>query len=177
MREPDPMLLARAAAGDPACFEDLICVFQHPLWRFLTHLLGDEHLAEDATQETFLRVHRALPGFEGRSQFSTWLFGIARNVGLDSLRRQRRRPHVVGPITADPAANTTLGVSVEIAEALASLPLIQREALLIIEVLGLSYREAAEMTGVAEGTFKSRVYHARQHLHMWLRHEERAHEV
>ncbi len=177
MREPDPTVIARAVDGDTAAVTNLIRLFQDPVWRFLTHLLGDSHAAEDATQETFIRMHRSLAGFEGRSLFSTWVFGIARNTGLDALRRQQRRPQVVGPILVEPAAGAPAGAGLEIAEALASLPLHQREAILIIEVLGFTYREASEITGVAEGTFKSRVHHARKELHEWLRPEEVAREL
>jgi RNA polymerase sigma-70 factor (ECF subfamily) len=77
----------------------------------------------------------------------------------------------------DPASPSVPGLSTEISAALASLSVAQREALLIIEVLGFTYREAAEITGVAEGTFKSRVHHSRVHLHEWLRAEGRADEL
>jgi RNA polymerase sigma-70 factor, ECF subfamily len=177
MNEPDPALISRAASGDRHAFADIVRLYQDPVWRFLSHLLGDPHSAEDATQETFLRVHRHLTGFEARSKFSTWLFRIARNTGLDMARQRARRPKVVADLAVEPPSVQDHGVRTEIAAALASLPVSQREAILIVEVLGYNYREAAALTGIAEGTFKSRVHHGRIALHVWFETAERAGEL
>jgi RNA polymerase sigma-70 factor (ECF subfamily) len=175
MREPrvhetDPALIRAAAAGDLAAYEQIVREHQQPVWRFLRRLLSDDGAAEDVAQETFLRVYRRLPSFEFRSRFSTWVFQVARNAGIDELRARRRREQLLDAVAAAPAA-TAGGAEarVEIAAALASLPVDLREALLLIEVLGLPYAEAAIVLAVPEGTVKSRVFTARVRLARWAR--------
>lgn len=177
VREPEPATVAAAAAGDVAAFTDLVHLLQVPVWRFLTRLLGDRGLAEDVTQETFVRVHRGLATFGGRSRFSTWVFGIARNAGLDALRARSRRPQVVGEVPLGLAGPSDGGFGLELADALARLTVERREALLLVAVLGLGYREVAEITGTPEGTVKSRVHAARAELHAALIDEGHAREV
>jgi RNA polymerase sigma-70 factor (ECF subfamily) len=176
VEEPGPGTIRAAAAGDRAAFEALVRAYQAPVWRFLTHLLGDRALAEDVTQETFLRVHRKLSTFRAGSTFSTWVFQIARNAGIDAVRTRGRQLRLVAAIPrprpgGDPHPRT------ELAAALADLSPLLREALLVVEVLGLTYREAGAVLGVPEGTVKSRVFLARERLTAWLRDEEAADEV
>ena len=184
MREPEPRIVAAAAAGDIEAFTLLMVEYQDPVWRFLTRLIGDRSLAEDLTQETFLRVHRGLSGFDGRSRLSTWIFGIARHVGIDAIRRQRRRPQVVSSLSESTvgdsqrwsahASDVDKDAILDVHEAIDSLSVAHRETLLLVEVLGLSYREVGEVTGVAEGTVKSRMFHARRSLHAQLSHADDA---
>jgi RNA polymerase sigma-70 factor, ECF subfamily len=175
MEEPEPALIRAAAAGDLTAFERLVRAYQEPVWRFLRRLLGDAGVAEDVAQETFLRVFRRLPTFTFEARFSTWVFQIARNAGVDELRSRSRRIRLASlappptPVVGMPEARA------EIDAALASLPVDLREAILLIEVLGLRYREAARVLGVPEGTVKSRVFSARSRLHRWsTADEERA---
>ena len=77
MQEPDPRTLKAAQRGDLGAFDELVRMFQADLWRFCIGLLRDGTTAEDAVQETFLKAFRYLPGYKGRSKFSTWLFSIA----------------------------------------------------------------------------------------------------
>jgi len=175
MEEPEPALIRAAAAGDLAAFERLVRAFQEPVWRFLRRLLGDAGAAEDVAQEAFLRVFRRLPTFSFEAKFSTWVFQIARNAGVDELRARRRRLRVASltPPRRPPAA--VAEAVAEIDAALASLPVDLREAILLVEVLGLRYREVARVLDVPEGTVKSRVFSARSRLHRWsTADEERA---
>lgn len=162
--EPDPRTLVAAATGDVDAFEELVEGYRVPVWRFLTHLVADRALAEDLTQETFLRMHRSLDGFEGRSKFSTWVFSIARNLGIDALRRRERRnllPVRIGrPPTDTPSPEDGVAMFSVVAELDASI----RECLLLVEVLGLTYREVGDVVGIPEGTAKSRVFRARRDL-------------
>src|SRR5262249_6791050 len=80
VEEPEPATLRRAAAGDRAAFELLVRTYQVHVWRYLRHLLGDAQLAEDVTQETFLRVYLRLGTFKATSRFSTWVFQVAHNA-------------------------------------------------------------------------------------------------
>jgi RNA polymerase sigma-70 factor (ECF subfamily) len=174
--EPDPELVRAAQAGDLRAFEALVRSCQAPVWRFLRHFLGDSSLAEDVTQETFMRVHAHLGRFDGRARFTTWVFQIARNAGIDALRsRDRRRRLSIREIGLAPAPSPEL--SHELTAALANLTPELREALLSVEILGLSYVEAGEMLGVPAGTVKSRVFRARERIVGWLRAGEVAGEM
>jgi RNA polymerase sigma-70 factor (ECF subfamily) len=167
VHEPEPDVVRAAAAGDGRAVEELIRAYQAPVWRFLRHLLGDDALAEDVAQEAFVRMYRRLPTFAYRSKFSTWLFQIARNAGLDAVRGRTRHLRLIAsapppPPGQDPAATA------EISSAVASLTPKLREALLLVEVLGLTYREVATVLGTPEGTVKSRVAAAREQLFRWM---------
>lgn len=167
MFEPDAVTVQAAVGGDLVAFESLVRAYQPHLWRFLRHQLGDAALAEDVTQDTFLRAYQHLSTFRAGAKFSTWLFQIARNAGVDALRARARRERLarqVGP----PAPSQDPDAHVELHAALASLAPPLREALLLVEVLGLTYRETAGVLGVAEGTVKSRVFRARAELTDWM---------
>ncbi len=168
MYEPDPELIRAASAGDTAAFEELVRAYQSQIWRFLRHLLGDPDLAEDITQETFVRVYRKLGSFRFRSKFSTWVFQVARNAGIDALRSRQRRERLLTAM--EPRAPEVSGgeLRMEIEEALQTLTPKLREAFVLIEAFGFTYREAGRTIGVPEGTVKSRVYHAREQLVSWM---------
>lgn len=169
MQETDPAVIRAAMEGDPVAFEQLVRLHQQSVWRFLRRLLGDAAAAEDVAQETFLRLHRCLPGYAFRSSFSSWLFQIARNAGIDELRARERRERVAPALAASVRAATGPAgdARVEVEAALATLPVDLCEALLLIEVLGLRYAEAATVLSVPVGTVKSRVFTARVRLAAW----------
>jgi len=176
VEEPEPAVVRAAMAGDLAAFERLVRCYQAHVWRFLRHLLGDDALAEDVTQETFLRLYQRLPTFSWRSKFSTWVFRVARNAGIDALRSRRRHDRL---LEALPAPRPVPGPDsrAEAWAAVASLSPKLREALLLVELFGLTYREAAEVLRVPEGTVKSRVFQARLRLAAWRSEEGRAGEL
>jgi RNA polymerase sigma-70 factor (ECF subfamily) len=168
----------RARDGDPVAEAALVRAVQAEVWRFCASLV-DPGAADDLTQETFLRVFRALPGFEGRASARTWLLGIARRTCADHLRgvvRRRRledvlrraagegtdrsrATHRTAEATApDPAAAATAD------DLLARLPADRRAAFALTQLVGLSYQEAAEVEGVPVGTIRSRVARARDDL-------------
>lgn len=159
MQDPDPRTLRRARQGDLGAFEELVRAYQADVWRFAYHFTRDRALAEDVTQEAFLRAFRFLRSFRGDSRFTSWLFRIARNCAMDALRARRTMtdrepPAPVGP--TDPQQR------IELQAALASVSEEHREAFLLVEVFGLSYREAADALGVRVGTVKSRMHRARR---------------
>lgn len=175
MYEPDPDLIRAAGAGDKAAFEELVHAYQAHVWRFLRHLLGDPELAKDVAQETFIRVYRKLGTFRFKSKFSTWVFSVARNAGIDALRSRQRRDRLRATVEAETRTWIPDGnLRVEIEAALQSLRPKHREAFVLIEALGLTYKEAGRAIGVPEGTVKSRVFHAREHLVAWMTAEEGA---
>jgi RNA polymerase sigma-70 factor, ECF subfamily len=164
--EPEPAVVRAAMDGDLAAFERLVRGYQAHVWRFLRHLLGDASLAEDVTQETFLRLYQRLPTFAGRSKFSTWVFRVARNAGVDALRAARRHDRLLAALPPPPPGPPP-DARVEALAAVASLTPKLREALLLVEVFGFTYREAAGVLAVPEGTVKSRVFQARVRLAAW----------
>lgn len=178
MREPEPAVIRAASAGDTRAFEQLVRDHQLHVWRFLRRFLGDDALAEDITQETFVRVYTKLDSFTFQAKFTTWMFQIARNAAIDALRSRERQKRIVeasrmsapAPLVAPP------DLRMELQAALDSLPPNLRTPLLLVEVLGLRYREAAEVLGVPEGTVKSRVFHARQQLHRWSAEADKVHD-
>ncbi len=139
-------------------------MYQADVFRFAWHLTRDRVLAEDVTQDAFLRAFRFLRSYRGDSRFSSWLLRICRNCAMDSMRRQRsflsrheREPEREGSV-ADPIARAELDA------ALRSVSDEHREPFLLIEVFGLSYQETADVLGVRVGTVKSRMHRARAAL-------------
>jgi RNA polymerase sigma-70 factor, ECF subfamily len=176
LHEPDPGTVRAAADGDLAAFEELVRAYQAQVWRFLRHLLGDAVLAEDVTQETFLRVFQRLRTFRYRSRFSTWVFQVARNAGIDALRARARQERLAR-LTPPPSAVAGADSGADIVAALSCLSVKLRESLLLVEVLGLRYREVAQVLGIPEGTVKSRVAQARRRVTAWLAEGELADEM
>ena len=162
VEEPEPAVVRAAMDGDLAAFERLVRCYQAHVWRFLRHLLGDAALAEDVTQETFLRLYRRLPTFAGRSAFSTWVFRIARHAGWTPCARpgaatgcwRRCRHRRRGP---PPDAR------VEAMAAVASLSPSARGAAAGRGVR-LHLPGGRGVLAVPEGTVKSRVFQARVRL-------------
>ena len=163
MREPEPQLVERARRGDPVAFEELVRGTQGDMYRLALRLVRDRALAEDVTQEAFIKAFRSLRSFRGRSSFATWMYRITRNCAVDTVRRaarQRRlaeqagenRPH------ADPSVRTALEAAVD------GLSAELREPFVLIEIFGLSYTETAVVLGVPAGTLKSRMHRARRRL-------------
>ena len=168
MQETDPGLIRRATAGDKDAFAELVRAHQQHVWRFLRRLLGDDALAEDVTQETFVRVYTRLSTFTFEAKFSTWVFQIARNAGIDELRRRQRQARLRDTLARrDLTVIPSPEVGVELQMLLDKLPDDLRAALLLVEIFGLRYREAGEVLGIPTGTVKSRVHNARVKLHEW----------
>jgi RNA polymerase sigma-70 factor (ECF subfamily) len=162
VEEPDPQVVLEAQRGKPAAFETLVRAYQAPVWRLVHQLVRDEQLAEDVTQEAFLRAYRFLPRYRGDSRFSTWLLSVARNCAMDELRRFERRQRLVERLRArpqQPAFDT--GLPLEVQEIVAALPAELREPIVLIDMLGVPYAEVAVILKTPVGTIKSRVHRGR----------------
>ena len=159
VNDPDPRTLRRAREGDLDAFEDLVRQYQADVWRFAFQLTRDRALAEDVTQDAFLRAFRFLKGFRGDSRFSSWLFRIARNCAIDTMRSRREQLEAEQPDRAIPSG---VEYRVELQAALDAVGEDHREPFLLIEVFGLSYQETADVLGVRVGTVKSRMHRARK---------------
>lgn len=150
-----------ARDGDQAAAAQFVRATQADVWRLAANLGGRE-VADDLTQETYLRAFRALPRFAGRSSARTWLLVIARRTCADHVRgavRERRRPPAEVPA---PAPDVSDGVALR--ALLAGLAEHRREAFVLTQLLGLSYAEAATVCGCPIGTVRSRVARAREDL-------------
>ncbi len=161
MRDPDPRTVQQARAGDLRAFEELVRLYQAEVFRFAWHLTRDRTLAEDVTQDTFLRAFRFIHGYRGGQRFGSWLFAIARNCSMDALRK---RGTVAEHDGREPRATPDASTRAELDAALAAVSAEHRDAFLLVEVFGLSYQEAADVLGVAVGTVKSRMFRARRAL-------------
>jgi RNA polymerase sigma factor (sigma-70 family) len=181
----DPLerALEDARRGDVAGFNQLVYAYQTTIYNVALRTLGDRDDAADVTQEAFVSAYRNIREFRGGS-FKAWLLRITVNGCYDLLRRRKRRPASslealreddVGDFEPpDPSIGPeTLALGSEtartIAGGLATLPEDQRVLVVLCDVRGLSYEEAAEVTSVALGTVKSRLSRARARLRVYLK--------
>ncbi|MFF0147486.1 sigma-70 family RNA polymerase sigma factor [Amycolatopsis sulphurea] len=170
----DERITALALAGgrgDRAALERWVRETQADVWRFLAHRTSPAE-ADDLTQETYLRAFGSLPRFAARSSSRTWLLSIARRVVVDRIRARSARPRESATADWQHAAEEQSARSraagfedlIELGLLLAGLDDDRREALVLTQFLGLSYAEAAEVSGCPVGTVRSRVSRAREDL-------------
>lgn len=175
----DEELVVAARNGDRAAMNELLGRHYDRVHAVCRRIAGASRDADDAAQETMIRVVRHLDKFDGRSSFATWVYRIATNTSLDELRKRKRRPqlHVTrdddngsfggSEDIIDPIADRTVEASVDrlsIEAALADLPEEFRAPLVMRDVADLDYAEIAEALGIPLGTVKSRIARGRRHL-------------
>ncbi len=187
----DPLerdLVRRLKAQDPRAFEELVRTYQNRVFGLVYRMLGDRHEAEDVAQEVFLSVHRAIGRYRGEGRFQTWLFRIAANACRTRLRHlAHRAAHGAEPLdavldgkgaagapVADPlpgpeAAAEGRQLEAVLLRELGALDEDQRLLLVLRDLQGLSYQEILSITGLPEGTLKSRLHRARVALKARLR--------
>lgn len=157
---------AQAQAGDRVALERLVRSVQADVWRFCVYLTRAQG-ADDLAQEALLRVIAHLDRWE-RGPVHTWVLGVTRNVCFEDIRKRTRRrtdPSAEPPV---PAAPDAYG-AVETRQLLAGLSVEQREALVLTQLLGLSYAEAAGVVDCPIGTIRSRVARGRDAMAAALR--------
>lgn len=170
----DAALLARHRAGESAAFGEVVRRHEQRLWAVALRTLGDREEAADAVQDALVSAFRASAAgsFRGESAVTTWLHRIVVNACLDRVRRRTVRAFDPLPTTESgedtaPDPHDPVGQredSLDVAAALATLPVEMRVALVLVDVQGLSVREAAQVLEVPEGTVKSRCARARARL-------------
>ena len=177
----DEALAARAAAGDDSAFESLVVRYQHRVFRLACRLTNETD-APDVLQDTFLQVYRHLATFRGESQFSTWLYRIATNVGLMHRRARARRPaesldvflprfdadgrHVHTPAALRIASRADelldrQALAEKAQAAIERLPDLYREAFVLRDLEELTTADVAQVLGVEPATVRQRVHRAR----------------
>ena len=185
----DEMLMVRYQRGERKAFVELVRRHNRPIYNFVLRQLRVPSLAEDVTQDVFMRLVQNAAEFKHEARFLTWLYTIARNLCIDQLRKQSHRRHAsldqaaapqseappLGETVADPnpqtsAEHNALSAEVRssIVKAVDSLPDDQREVFLLREVASLPFRDIAEITGVGENTVKSRMRYALEKLRLDL---------
>jgi len=172
---PDEALVVLALDGDEGAFATLVRRYQRRLTAFLGQLVGDSELARELTQETFIRAWSALERFDSRYRFSTWLFRIAHNLGIDQLRRRKLRTVALYRRDADgdevevvvpDSEKDPLGhwENQELARfikgAIEELRPEYRELVLLRHFGGLSYQDIAEFKNMPLGTVKNKLFRA-----------------
>ncbi len=172
--QPDPGVLRKAQRGDERAFSIIVRTYEQPVYNYVLRLTSDRSLAEDLTQEVFLRVFQGLPGFSLRSRFTTWLFQVTKNRVLDELRAIERRPRATLALEDIPPLEV-VDAPVERSEAIdavwravEALNPDLKMALLLRDVVGLSYTEIAETLEITLATVKWRIYKAREEVQLAL---------
>jgi RNA polymerase sigma-70 factor (ECF subfamily) len=171
-RSLDTECLERAQRGEVAAFEQLARVHCDRLFAVALRLVGDRAEAEDVVQETLLRAWRGIGRFHGGSDIFTWLYRITVNEANRAREKGARRPattpfadehlQLSGPPGDGPARRAEYReVRAALERALQQLPLAHRTAIVLRDIEGLSTREAANVVGVGEAAFKSRLHQAR----------------
>lgn len=162
---PRNVLVRAARSGDVRAFAALVDAYYARCLRFALHMLSDRSDAEEAVQDTFVRVHRALPTYEEREAFEPWLFRILANRCRSAGARERRRAEFIeyGDVPERPGAtghDSAIAWREEIGIALSTLPEEQREAFLMRHVEDLSYEDMSVATGAGVSALKMRVKRA-----------------
>ena len=188
--EEDFRLVGLAQKGDMRAYDALVIRHQGRIYAMIRNMVKNDADAWDLSQEVFVKAWRALPRFEARARFSTWLFRIAHNSVYDWVRKRKiestgelndeifnrdsidlsaqTAPSFV-ELPDDALSNTELREKIE--EALGKLSAEHREAVVLKDVQGLSYKEIAEVMDCTLGTVMSRLYYARQKLQALLKDE------
>lgn len=174
------LLVARAKAGDGQAFDELVRRYRKRIFALALHLSGSDHEADDITQDVFLRAFRALDGFEGRSEFFTWVYRMTVNRSLNARRDRQRRGEQSIDHTTDPRVERAVAIDAggdpsraaelrrtyaRLLRALDALPAEMRTTVVLVSLQGLSHGEAAVVQKVSEGTIAWRMHEARRRLH------------
>ena len=183
MPQKESDLIRRAQGGDDDAFEALVRAYQTRVYNLALRMSKNAEDAFDLTQETFIRIYKALSLFKGQSAFSTWVYSIASNVCIDFARRQKK--HRERSVSLSDAGGEALDIPdvrfrpdtelerAELRRAIAagldSLSPEHREILVLREIWGLSYSEICEVLDLEAGTVKSRISRARVQLCVFLR--------
>ena len=173
LTQPDAAVLRRAQRGDQRAFAVIVHGYERLVFTYVYRLVDDRRLAEDLTQDVFLKVFRGLPGFTGDSAFTTWLFQIAKNAVIDELRAIERRPNALNiddvtlPTLVEPRFEQAEPIEALWA-AVALLNVDLRTALLLRDIVGLSYHEIADSLEITLSTVKWRIHKARESVQATL---------
>lgn len=169
-------LVAQAKAGDARAFEELVRRYRKRIYALALHLTGSTSDADDIAQDVFLRAHRGLAGFEGKSEFFTWVYRMAVNRSLNVRRDRGRRPEdplddprvelaVAVDAAGDPRKAAELRQTyARLLRGLDGLPPEMRTTVVLVSLQGMAHGEAAIVQKCSEGTIAWRMHEARARL-------------
>ncbi len=167
-------LIPRARNGDAGALEDVLKASRGVVYRWALVVTGDEADAEDVTQEVLITLHASLPGFEGRSRFSTWLYQVTRNEALNLRRRLTRRLRLVADVAREAEVATggdealarahATGVTALVEALLHLLPRREREVFHLADLEGCALTEIATRLGISPSTVRVHLFHARRSM-------------
>lgn len=180
----DVKLIRLTLEGDRSAFEVLYRRYIKKIYSLVFRMVGAAQEAEEVTQEVFYQVYKALPGFQGKSQFYTWIYRIATNVALQHVKKASRRRKETGFDEAleivTPTGFAGAGSPEKVAEsrdfynalerAINALPPNQRMVMILGPVQGHSYDKMAQILGTTEEVIKGRLHRARENVREWLKH-------
>lgn len=185
MAEPTSELIQEAQRGDRVAIAELVSSQQRYVYSIAMTIMRNPSDAADLTQDAFIRLMRALPSYRAETKFTTWLYRLVVNLGLDELRRRSRRIDPVtldddaAPDPADPSLSadplyraTTTEDAERVRKALQELPISQRLALTFYYFEDMPYEEIARAMDVPLNTVKSHIHRAKSKLAVSLRDEE-----
>lgn len=173
MSEEPAKLIQAAQRGDLRAFQQLYELHVGRVYALCQRLLVDRQRAEDACQESFIKIWRQLPGFRGDSSFTTWLHSIATRTAID-LWRSDRMLRLVDDTEPDdcPATQQTpqeISAGVDMEQAIRNLPPQARAVFVLFAIEGHTHQEIADLLNIAQGSSKAHYHRARQLLKEWLR--------
>ena len=173
MEPEDADLVERSRGGNLSAFNQIVERYQSQVYNLAARILGDRTAAQDVAQDAFISAYKALAGFRG-GNLRAWLMRITANRSKDYIRSSRRRheqsldqsmlnPSFSLPSRGPSPEQMAIGreLQAEIQRGILTLPEDQRTTLVLVDVQGMSYAEAAEATGASLGTVKSRLSRAR----------------
>jgi RNA polymerase sigma-70 factor, ECF subfamily len=174
LREDERRLIQLASKGDHNAFSKLFYEYRDMVYRVVYRLLGSSEETLDAVQQTFIELYKSLPGYEGKSKFSTWLYRIAVNVSIQYYRKRRLhhrdQDQFTDPETmAAPAPDFYPSLEQKeirktIEDALASIHIRKRTVVVLHDLENRTMEEIAEIIKVPLGTIKSRLFYGREEL-------------
>jgi len=171
----DLHLARRCAAGDADVFESIYRAHAERMKSIAYHHLGNIADAEDAVQETFLKIHRAAGSYTGEAAFSTWLYRILINTCYDVMRRRHRRPREAPiddvVVLTRAASNVDDAKRLMLARLLRELPEQRRTVFVLFEIEGLSHAEIAGIVGISEANSKWILFSTKKQLQEKWTHE------
>ena len=168
----ESFLIARAQRGDPSAFEEIVRLYQRRVYGVALRIVRAHDVADDVTQEAFLRAWRSLDRFDLERPFGPWVCRIAANLAVNHVRSPRAREEGLPDGHAETRTNAPgpLGALLDaegatvLERAMGQLPQEQRAVLVLRVVEELSYAEIAETLGISPGTVMSRLFRARERL-------------
>jgi RNA polymerase sigma-70 factor (ECF subfamily) len=184
-RQEDDRLVARAQAGDPSAFDDLVVKYSPRLYGLLYHMTSNHEDANDLMQDIFAKAYRSIKSFRGKSSFYTWLHSIGVNMTINFLKRRGRRYHlslddVDSNVQNDPefleaTASSTpvrevglIELQRRLNEAMMKLSVAHRTVVTMFDIQGMPHAEIAKILGISEGTVRSRLFYAHRELQSYL---------